>query len=191
MSPMPRRARAFTLIELLMAIAILAVLCSLGVPAFGSLAGRAHGRNARTELVTALNQARLAAVMQRARTSACPSRDQQQCVRTTEWHHGWIVFADRDRDGLRSAGEPLLAINQGQPGGVAILSTAGRLHVDYRPDGSVGGTNLTLTVCDRQAGAAEARAVVVNQAGRVRQGTASPAAAEGCLRAAAARGGEA
>ncbi|MEO5558428.1 MAG: hypothetical protein ABIO49_01785, partial [Dokdonella sp.] len=65
--------------------------------------------------------------------------------------------------------------------GVGILSTTGRLHVDYQPDGSAGGTNLTLTVCDRAAGAANASTLVVNQSGRIRRGAATADAAAACL----------
>jgi len=176
--------RGFTLIELLMGIAILAVVTLLALPAYGSLVARTRSVGASGDLNTALNMARLAAISRGSHVVICPSNDQQRCRHDTEWHHGWLVFADLDHDGDRSNGEPVVAIEQAQPTGVAILSTPGRVHVYYRRDGSAGGTNLTLTVCDRGAGPAGATSLVVNQGGRVRHGTPTAQAAAECIRAA-------
>ena len=178
------RHRGFTLIELMMVLAIVAVLLMLAVPAFGKLIGSTHGNAARSQLETALNQARIAAVSRGSHVIACPSSGASRCDRSTQWQHGWLVFADPDRDGQRSDDEPVIAVTQAQPAGVAILSTAGRLKVDYRPDGSAWGSNLTLTLCARATGTAGASTVVVNQIGRVRRGQADPVAAANCLRAA-------
>ena len=51
--------RGFILIELLMGIAILAVMLTLAAPSYGKLIGRIHGRVAHDEIDTALNLARL------------------------------------------------------------------------------------------------------------------------------------
>jgi type IV fimbrial biogenesis protein FimT len=179
-----RRTRGFTLIELLMSVAILAVLLTLAAPAYGRLTGRTKAQAAQQQLGTALNQARLAAVARAAHVIACPSADGERCDRTTQWHHGWLVFADLDHDGARSATEPVIAVTQAQPAGVAIVGTTGRLRVDYKPDGYASGTNLTLTICDRMAGVAAATTLVVNQAGRVRSGKPGADAAAACVRVA-------
>lgn len=178
------RRGGFTLIEMLMTIAVLAVLCTLAMPSYGKLIGRTHVRTARDALNGALNQARLAAVDRRTQVVICPSADQRQCDRTTQWQHGWIVFADIDHDRKRSDGDPLIAVAQAQPGGVAILTSGGRLIVDYHPDGSAGGSNLALTICDRAAGATDAMRLVVNNAGRARSDTPDPARTAACLRVA-------
>lgn len=176
---MTNNARGFTLIELLMTLAVFAILTACAMPAFGSLISSTGARASRSDLVAALNTARILAASKSAYVVVCPSADGQYCGRTTEWQHGWLIFVDADHDDVRDGSEELLAVGQQQPDGVAILSTAGRRHVDYRPDGSATGSNVTFTVCDRR-GAEDATALVINNAGRVRSGEPTPAAAAAC-----------
>jgi len=175
-----RRNLGFTLIELVITVAVVAVLLATAMPAFGSLSQSTKAQTARSTLSAALGTARLAAVSRTSSIVVCPSRDQQYCGRTTEWQHGWLVFVDSDSDGARDAGEELLEASQAQPEGVAILSSTGRMRISYHADGSSPGSNITLTVCDRR-GAGHASALIINNAGRVRSGTPSDVAAAACV----------
>lgn len=177
-----RRARGITLIELMMTLAVVAILMAAAAPAFGNLIQSGQAQSSRSALVNALNTARIFAVSRTANVVVCPSSDQQYCGHTTEWQHGWLIFVDGDRDGVRGDDEDLLNVAQAQPAGVAILSTAGRLRVNYRADGSSPGSNVSLTVCDHR-GASQATSLVVNNAGRVRSGVPTPAAAATCIAA--------
>jgi len=174
-----RNNLGLSLIELMMTLAVLATLISVAAPAFGKLIQSTEAHTSRSALTTALNTARILAASKNVHVVVCPSADQQYCGHTTEWQHGWLIFIDADDDGLRDADEELLSVAQAQPPGVAILSTVGRTRIDYRPDGSATGSNVTFTVCDRR-GADEATALVINNAGRVRSGTPTPAAAAAC-----------
>jgi len=182
MLPELRRHRGYTLVELMMVLAIAAVLGTLALPAFGGLLGRTREGAAVTELQASLNQARIEAVNRNLHVVVCPSGGGDDCTRTSAWQRGWIAFTDLDRNGRRSGREPLLARGTA-PAGVGIVASAGRQRVNFQPDGSATGTNLTLTVCSQAAGAAGARTVVVSQVGRIRHGSASPAAAGTCLAA--------
>jgi len=177
-----RQNLGFTLTELMMSLAVLAILMATAMPAFGNLVQSSQEQTARSALSAALGTARIAAVSRTSNVVVCPSPDQQYCGRTTEWQHGWLVFVDADHDGLRDASEELLEAAQAQPDGVAILSSTGRTRVNYQPDGSSPGTNITLTVCDSR-GANRATALIINNAGRVRSGTPSAAAATACVNA--------
>jgi type IV fimbrial biogenesis protein FimT len=178
------RRHGFTLIELLMTLCLLAVLLALGTPAYGGLTGRVRGRGAADALQASLNGARMAAISRTAHVVACPSEDLLRCDRTTQWHHGWLLFADNDHDGDRSDGEPVLQVTQAQAQGVAIVSTNGRPHVTFKPDGRADGSNLTFTACDRVAGPTAAISLIINMAGRVRAAKADAEAASRCVQAA-------
>jgi type IV fimbrial biogenesis protein FimT len=174
-----RHNRGITLIELLMTLALISILLAIAAPAFGGLVQRDAAETSRNTLTTALSAARIEAVTRTRNVVVCPSADQQYCDHSTEWQHGWIVFADANQDGDRDEGETLISAGDPQPEGVAITSTAGRTKVAYHADGTSPGSNLTLTLCDRR-GAKLATSLVVNNAGRVRSGKPTAAAAQAC-----------
>jgi type IV fimbrial biogenesis protein FimT len=176
------RAAGFTLIEMMMTLALVAILAAIAVPAFGKLVQATEGETSGSAFTAALSTARILAVSRHANVSICPTLDQRYCGRTDEWQHGWMVFVDADRDGVRTDDEDLLSVTQAQPDGVAIVSSAGRLRIGYRPDGSATGSNATFTLCDRR-GAKSATALVINNAGRVRRGDPTHAGTAACLNA--------
>jgi len=176
--------RGFTLIEMLICIAIIAILCGIAAPAFGKLIGKTHAQTVRSQLAVALNEARIAAVSHEMHVVVCPSEDQRTCSDTTQWQHGWIVFADANHNREVDVGEAPMSVGQALADGVAVTGSSGRLRIDYQPDGSARGTNATLTVCDRAGGAADARTLVISQGGRVRYGSATAANAAACMAAA-------
>jgi type IV fimbrial biogenesis protein FimT len=164
------------LIELLIVISIIAVLATVATPALGHLKQSASSRASRSALAVAVNQARISAALHRKQVVMCPSMDQSSCDHSIRWHHGWLVFLDDDHDNQRNDEETVVALEQAQDEGVAILSSAGRYRIRFQPDGTADGTNLTLTVCDRR-GPADARTLVLNNTGRLRNGTPSAAQA--------------
>lgn len=165
--------RGITLIELIFTIAIGSILCAVSLPALGGLMNGGQSRSAHNALVAALNLARSTAASRQADVSICPSRDGATCDNAIWWQHGWIVFADANHDGVRSANEAIIHVGQAHDG-LAIASSAGRKHVTYRGDGSSAGTNLTFTFCDRR-GPDSADTIVISNAGRIRTGKASTA----------------
>ena len=101
--PAPTRPRrGFTLVELLSVLAILAILAGVALPSFSDLTGDTRTRTTRSELATALNSARLAAVSRGVHVVVCPSADGVLCSDDAQWQRGWLVFVDADHD--REAG---------------------------------------------------------------------------------------
>lgn len=167
-----RTSKGITLIELVVVIAIVAILAGIALPAFGDLGQSMATRSARSLLSVDLAQARTNAVMRGGDVVACPSHDGARCTDGVAWHHGWIVFADRNRNRHPDADETLIAIAQAQKPGVAVVSSGGRRSLRFLADGTADGSNVTLTFCDRR-GPAQASTLVLNNGGRLRSGTPS------------------
>lgn len=162
---MGRRIEAFTLIELLAALALLAMVLGFAVPAMTKVLQSNRMVGAANTLVAHLNLGRLHAVTHREIVLVCPSADGLTCTGGNRWEDGWIVFRDPDRNRQIDAPSDLLRF--GNPIRGLVIDSAGRTQVRFQPDGTAGGTNLTLKLCpplDPTLG----RAVIVSNPGRPR-----------------------
>ncbi|MAS05761.1 MAG: pilus assembly protein [Xanthomonadales bacterium] len=157
----------FTLIELMLALAVAAVLMSLALPSMRDLQQRQRIVSAANELVAHINLARQHAVLKREITVMCPSLDGAACTGGNRWEHGWIVFRDPDRDGAPDRPGDVLRVG----GAMAhlLIDSAGRTRIRYRPSGAASGTNLTIKLCDTGF-PDQSRAVIVSNPGRPRVG---------------------
>lgn len=104
----------FSLIELMVAVAVLGILLAIGVPSMERfLTSRAVLAQAEG-LASALRQARSEALKLNAQVTVCSSSDTTastpSCSNAPSWLTGWITFIDLDGDGALSSGERLLRV---------------------------------------------------------------------------------
>lgn len=161
-----RTSRGVTVLELMISVAIVAIVGTLAVPGFNSLYRNAGRTAAVNSFIHAVYLARSEAIKRGAVVSLCKSVDGQNCLnRAPEWSTGWMVFANLDRDDLpdRDAGEPVLAVYHGWPGGSI---TSNRHAWSFRPYAQAV-VNGTLLFCDPR-GSAQARAIIISHTGRPR-----------------------
>lgn len=164
------RTRGFTLIDLMITLAVAAILLTAGVPALSGFIAAQRITVTSNLLVTDLNFARTRAITDYDHLVMCPSLDGQTCTGGNRWEHGWIVYIDRNREWAPDDDDDLLRVSEPRES-VEIRST--RLHserwqgVRFSPDGQAQGYNLTVTVCD-PARPERTRDVVVYRTGRVR-----------------------
>lgn len=96
------QARGFTLIEFVVAMAVLAVLLSVAVPALDGTVRQHRVVSDINRLNAAMQGARSAAIQSGASTVVCPSADGRRCVAET-WEVGWLSFVDVDGTGVCDA----------------------------------------------------------------------------------------
>lgn len=88
------KQRGFTLLELMVTIAVLAIVVSLAAPSFRETIAANRARAASDALVSALSLARLEAVKRGKYVSTCLSVDGSSCDGTDPTQHSLIVFLD-------------------------------------------------------------------------------------------------
>ncbi|HET6630768.1 MAG TPA: GspH/FimT family pseudopilin [Woeseiaceae bacterium] len=160
-----RHTRGFSLYELLMTLAIAALVLTIGLPSFGGLVADKRLRAETDALFHALHVARKTSIARRREVTICPSTDGATCEAISDWSAGWILFVNADRDGPPQvdAGEPVLARRRVDE---RVRIDANRRAFTLRMT-HLRATNGTLVVCDR-TGRAQTRAVVVSYTGRPR-----------------------
>ncbi|WP_290650135.1 GspH/FimT family pseudopilin [Aquisalimonas sp.] len=165
----------FTLVELLTAIAVAAILFGVAVPSFTQLMERQRSWTVLNDLRTGLHQAREHAAREGRHITVCRSADARVCGSGEFWNEGWIVFEDPDGaractvqdNGRCDHGGRVLASSPGSRTGIYLLGNHFiRDSVRYFPEGFAKASNGTFTVCDGSGTAL--RAMVVAWSGRVR-----------------------
>ena len=148
----------FTLIELIMSIAIVAILLAVGIPSFNALITNNRITTQTNEFVSDLAHARAEAVRRNSRVTICKSNDGANCVSSAAWQDGWIVFTDPSGFGTyASASETLLRAHGPQPTNMTLAVSGfenGGDYLQFLPSGLVGGvtggaptTAGTFTLC--------------------------------------------
>jgi type IV fimbrial biogenesis protein FimT len=86
----------FTLVELLTAVAIVAILAGIATPTLRQFAANSRTTATNNSLVSALAIARSEALRRSVPVTVCSSSDSATCTGTQplDWSKGWIVFTD-------------------------------------------------------------------------------------------------
>ena len=164
----------FTLVELVLVVAIAAVLATVGVPSWRALSEKLQLTGVSDAFVASLHLARSEAIKRQDRVALCKSADGIFCAPSGGWDQGWIIFHDRNNNGRREEPEQILRRQQALP--VALRLTGNLSVAEYVSFVPTGATKLvgggfqagTLTVCWESGRTAEARQIILNAAGRPR-----------------------
>ncbi|MGH8714359.1 MAG: GspH/FimT family pseudopilin [Casimicrobiaceae bacterium] len=171
-SPYGRRGRGFSLIEVLIALTILALLALAAGPAYRNWIAAQQLANQAYFLAGTLNQARSEAIKSGYRVNLCKTRDGRQCTdEAGGWESGWILYIDENHDGAIAPGETVVHA-EGPPGN-GITVQGNRPVADYVSFTSLGHARMlsgalqmgTFVVCKPGQDAIQ---VVLANSGRAR-----------------------
>ena len=89
--------RGFTLIELMVTVAVVAVLMLVAAPGYSSFQRNSELTSRANSLLAAINAARGEAMKRGSYATVVP-------LNGTQWNSGWIVFVDVNRNGVYDSG---------------------------------------------------------------------------------------
>jgi type IV fimbrial biogenesis protein FimT len=166
--------RGITLIELLVTLAIIAILIALVTPSFETVIHKNRIAATANLLNSSLQLARSEAITRGLRVTICKSAsvDQAQpvCSQAANWQDGWLAFANQGHDCTVDAGDELLKVFQPASDQVTITATSSfDSCLSYLPDGTSEGTSFTngsFSMC-LNAGAG-GRTLIISNTGRIR-----------------------
>ena len=170
-----RTCSGFTLVELLIAIVVAAILFGVAIPSVSNLLERQQSWTTLNDLRTGLHQAREYAVRNGVRVTVCRSADGITCFTGERWNDGWMVFEDPDNlrdcdaatDGRCDHGGRILSVSPGLDSGMYITANhLVRNSARFYPQGDARASNGTFTACS--ADGEVLRGMVLAFSGRVR-----------------------
>ncbi|MBN0989053.1 GspH/FimT family pseudopilin [Amphritea pacifica] len=165
------KQRGFTLIELIVTIAVAAILIAVGIPSFSDFIKRGQITEQRDTLYASLMLARSEAVNRGSSVSVCATSNQASCniagAGTVSWATGWLVFTDPDEDGVVDSDETVMKVMSAIGGGNSVKWDDGRL-ITYDNEGRSSSAG-TFTFCDASKDVSYARAVIISSSGRIRR----------------------
>jgi type IV fimbrial biogenesis protein FimT len=109
-----QKFRGFTLIEVLVVIAIVAILMSLAAPSFKSLIQSNNMTSAVNSFMADMRFARSEAIRRGGGVVMCRSDSPEDATptcgtgSTVGWESGWIIFYDENNNGNKASTEPLI-----------------------------------------------------------------------------------
>lgn len=119
--------RGFTLIELMVVLALVAVFALIGIPSYRSITTTNRMATEMNAFVGDLQFARSEAIKRGQFVTICASSTGAACLgaNTTNWTPGWIVFADANNNDVVDAGESVIRIQAALQGGDGLASNLG------------------------------------------------------------------
>ncbi|MBU2963981.1 GspH/FimT family pseudopilin [Amphritea atlantica] len=167
----------FTLIELMVTIAIASILLMLATADYGPMLRANQLTSEINQMLGGLSYARTESGKLTTTVTVCSSTDGVSCNGGGLWERGWIIFNDQDSDAVLDAGDGdrIQRVFPALTSGETIRRTGfsfpeGRLQFNAR--GELRGSNAqpgSMIICSQTADVAEAKALVINISGSVRK----------------------
>ncbi|HEX7060838.1 MAG TPA: GspH/FimT family pseudopilin [Woeseiaceae bacterium] len=152
-----KRHAGFTLLELIVTLAVAAIILSFGVPGFMGFVQNSRATTHTNDLVTALNLARSEATRRGSAVTVCSTTNGASCNGSTDWSTGWVV---------RDAAGNVLRVWAERSGGANVV-TGGVNSLSFGSRGALTGSATTFDIKVPDCTGKHARRVSVNAAGRI------------------------
>src|SRR5882672_3874940 len=100
----------FTLVEMIISVAVAAILLTIGIPSFRYVTNSNRIAAEINGLLGDMQFARSEAVKEGIPVSVCVSSNSTACdgVNVTTWQNGWIVFSDANNDAAVDGGNDVV-----------------------------------------------------------------------------------
>ena len=167
------KSKGFTLIELMITLAIAAIVMAIGVPAFQDMIRNNRAIAQTNDFISALSFTRSEAIKRGQRVVLCKSSGGATCATSGNWDQGWMIFVDNSGNAAVETGEEILRVHEALTGGNTLVGNSNvSTYISYASDGVArlitsnfpqnGTVTLSLYSTSKQ------KKVVINKVGRAR-----------------------
>ena len=151
-----------TLLEMLITVAILALLVGVVAPSINTILVKNRVTGDINTLSAIAQQARFSAINEQFNVILCPTTSYSTCV--SDWANAKMVFIDENSNGSRDSSEPLIASSDPLNSGNTISGISGA--ISFSEQGSIS-NSAPITICPKSKDASYASALLLSLYGRI------------------------
>ncbi len=157
----------FTLIELVLSLAIASLLLGFGLPSFSDMLDKNKIRAQSLQLISTLSLARQTAVNERKTVTVCPTQNNRHCEKN--WSKGYMAFIDENRNRQRDQDDRVLIVSNVTNPDISLRWRAfgHKSSLQWYDTGITNHQNGSFEYC-YQKNPRYARALIITKSGRVR-----------------------
>lgn len=177
---MTKNNHGFTLIELVITLAVVSILLLTGIPMISKMTDNNRLVSQINSISGSLSLARSESIKRGTTVTVCGSTDAETCD-TSNWENGWIIFSDVNSNAvLESTTDSKLGVISAFNGPSILRLSQSDLatRIQYKPNGALrnqvtpDATNsdeATFTLCEKASGGdvKRAKAINISKLGRV------------------------
>lgn len=152
-----RGCQGFTLLELLITVAIVAILVTIAAPNFVSFVSESRLDTLQNRFVSSLSLARSEAIRRGTDITVCP-RGSSDTSCGSSWANGWVVLD----------GSTTLRVEEALGGSVALTLSSGS-SVVFSSTGAISSSDVQCAAFDDGDATTDARNIQISLFGRIKQ----------------------
>lgn len=166
----------FTIIELMITVALLSVMLAVAVPSFFNLFQSNTLATSANRFVSSISLTRNEAISRNTTVVMCNiNPGNNACDNNGLWESGWVVWVDLDNDGViedpNDAGnQEVIHREEAMPAGYTLRATTYANIITFSPTGEASGDIAAAAdvfrLCDNTQNAANSRSINFNAVGR-------------------------
>jgi type IV fimbrial biogenesis protein FimT len=118
-------------------------------------------------LSSSINYARNQSIISSEHIILCSSQSFTACDGNSQWHKGWMVFVDVNRNREFDDNDRILLNENSMTGQLQAMASIYRPMIRFDSMGFAPGTNLSIRFCDER-GAEFGKAIIISNVGRPR-----------------------
>jgi type IV fimbrial biogenesis protein FimT len=157
--------QGFTLLELMIVVAILGIVTALAAPNFRDMIKNGRIDSAVNDFTSTLQFSKTEAISRVNPVTMCIRNDTGTDCGGGDWAQGWIVFSDLNGDGALNGTDQVIMNHEPLDDSITFGGPVGS--ITYRPSGTTSVNNtVELIICDERDFDRSAKGILITITGR-------------------------